>query len=144
MSLSAARAMQQHGARTQLDGQYTPRLTEALSTTSSCTRLAVWIISVISASRLCLGWMSLQHRSVSTRQKNVAAAAAGNWASPHAGKLCCGARHQQHNRWAQLLAARPEYLLGCGHEQGMPLANYGPQVAGQDVHVLSDRLQNLG
>ena len=36
-----------------------------LSTTSSCTKLAVWIISVISASRRCCGVMSLRNRSKS-------------------------------------------------------------------------------
>jgi len=44
-----------------------PRRVLQSSTTSSCTRLAVWIISVISANRRCLSVMSL-HRPKMTCQ----------------------------------------------------------------------------
>lgn len=44
-----------------------PLRTGLSSTTSSCIRLAVWIISVISANRLCFSVMSLQNTTAMTQ-----------------------------------------------------------------------------
>ena len=54
-----------------------PLLIEQSSRTSSCTRLAVWIISVISASRRCLSVMSLQHATDVYQRFNCAMTVAG-------------------------------------------------------------------
>ena len=110
------------------------------STTSSCTRLAVWIISVISASLRCLSVMSLQHTTGIIQPAQVRALSSKITVnSRQPGKLSCGAGHHENYSRPELLSTSPKYLVCRVHEQLVPVAHHVLQVDSHLLHIRSHR-----
>ena len=90
-----------------------PLRTLQLSTTSSCTKLAVWIISVISASRRCWEVMSLQAHPASAPPSVAGWKACKLSALIRLSEDLAPAKANEHAWHTPLCAFQPAGLASC-------------------------------
>ncbi len=134
-----------HGsiAQSVSQAQHPPRRTLLSSRTSSCTRLAVWIISTISAKRLCCSVMSLQpiehfQTYFCLTLKRCSDLQLLSQKIPFACTRACSARRQKHYCRPKLLATCSKYLISCLNQQWMPATHYATQIGIHSLHISFD------
>ena len=123
--------------------QHPPRRTLLSSRTSSCTRLAVWIISTISAKRLCCSVMSLQPIEHFQNYLYLTLEGCSDLSLlmqkiPFACTCTRSTRRQKHYCRPKLLATCSKNLVSCLNQQWMPATHYATQIGIHSLHISFD------